>query len=190
MSIANRITINFCSHITLQSVSSLITVVQQGINNGAQEIRILMSSGGGDPNAALSAYNFLRGMPAKVITHNYGVCDSAAIIIFCAGENRLSCSHAKFLIHESRATIQDANANKLDEAIQQLRQIEDLQAEVISNNCDKNKTEIHDFMGGASAVLDASVAKSWGLVTALSNELLQSGEKAVVIGVPPAKGTP
>lgn len=185
MSTANRIAINFCSPINPQSVSTLISIAQQGINGGAQEIRILMTSGGGDPNAALSAYNFLCGMPARIVTHNYGVCDSAAVIIFCAGESRLSCSQAKFLIHESRGTIKDANANKLDEAIQQLRQIEDLQAGVIADNCDKSKTDILEFMRGASAVLDAKEAKAWGLVTAIENDLLRDGDKAVVIGTPP-----
>ncbi len=178
-----EVAINFCSQITHQSISALINAAQQGLNRGAKRIRLLLTSGGGDPNAALAAYNFLSGLSVEVVTHNYGVCDSAAVLLFCAGDIRLSCSQSKFLIHESRGSIKDANADKLDEAVQQLRQIENLQARVIADNCNKSVEEILRFMHGASAVLDATQAVEWKLVTAIENTILREGAKAVFIGV-------
>jgi ATP-dependent Clp protease protease subunit len=184
MNTAKRTAINFCSPITPHSISALITVAQKALNEGTKEIKILITSGGGDPNAALSAYNFLRGMPVQVTTHNYGICDSAALILYCAGKNRLSCSEAKFLIHESRVDIKGANANKCSEAIQQLRQIEDLEANIIASNCNKTKEDIINFMRGESAVLDAKRGKEWQLVMEITNDLLQVGDRAIVINMP------
>jgi ATP-dependent protease ClpP protease subunit len=34
-------------------------------------------------------YDYLRGAPVDVVTHNYGTVDSIGTVMFCAGEERL-----------------------------------------------------------------------------------------------------
>ncbi len=68
-------------------------------SNNYDKFVILISSNGGDPAAGLTAYNFLRSLPLKVVTHSIGYVHSAAVILFLAGEERYSCEGSTFLIH-------------------------------------------------------------------------------------------
>jgi ATP-dependent Clp protease protease subunit len=58
-----------------------------------------ISSPGGSVAAGITFYNFLRGLPVRVVMHNSGSVDSIATVIFLAGEERYACSHSRFLFH-------------------------------------------------------------------------------------------
>jgi len=65
-------------------------VVQQKLKEGTGRFVILISSMGGNVFSGISAYNFLKGIPAEVWTHNFGSTDSIAVVLFCAGSKRFS----------------------------------------------------------------------------------------------------
>jgi ATP-dependent Clp protease, protease subunit len=58
-----------------------------------------LSSPGGSVAAGITLYNFLRGLPVKIIMHNTGSVDSISTVIFLAAEERYACSHSRFLFH-------------------------------------------------------------------------------------------
>jgi ATP-dependent Clp protease, protease subunit len=53
--------------------------------------------------AALAAYQYLKGRPITLTTHNFGTTASAAIILFAAGSRRYSTPMGTFVIHEIMA---------------------------------------------------------------------------------------
>jgi len=65
----------------------------------------LTASNGGEVASGIALYNFLRGLPVRVITHNVGAIDSIAVVIFLAGEERYAVHTATFLFHGVQITV-------------------------------------------------------------------------------------
>ena len=81
---------------------------------GVKEIHLLISSSGGDVSAAVAGYNVLRALPIKLSTYNLGDVDSAASILFMAGRSRSCSPSSRFLFHQVRASIHDADMTRAD----------------------------------------------------------------------------
>ena len=51
-------------------------VVDKKLSQGARKMGLLISTPGGDVFQGLSAYNYLKGIPLEITTHNFGSADS------------------------------------------------------------------------------------------------------------------
>ncbi len=67
--------------------------------NGNDELYLCLSTPGGQVASGLTLYNFLRGLPAKIITHNIGNIDSIGNAIFLSGHTRRASKHSTFMFH-------------------------------------------------------------------------------------------
>src|SRR3990170_5480628 len=105
--------IKFFAPIVEESVKALISAAEQKLGDGASRLVLLISTPGGNVFGGLSAYNFLRGMPIEVVTHNFGSVDSIGVVLYCAGSKRLCVPHARFLLHGVQA--QFAQSSSLEE---------------------------------------------------------------------------
>jgi ATP-dependent protease ClpP protease subunit len=88
--------IRFYSPVTEQSVSQLLNTVDQKLKAGTKRFVLLISSPGGSVFAGLSAYHYLKGIPAEIITHNFGEVDSIATVIYCAGSSDIPSRREDF----------------------------------------------------------------------------------------------
>src|SRR5688572_1746011 len=95
--------IRYFTPVEANSVNRLMAAVQGKLAEGAKRFVVLISSPGGSVFYGLSAYNFLRGIPAEVHTHNFGQVDSMGLVLYCAGERRYSVPHGRFLLHGVQA---------------------------------------------------------------------------------------
>jgi len=91
--------VKFFAPVMQDSINALMQIVDQKIRQGAQKMGLLISTPGGDVFHGISAYNYLKGVPLEIITHNFGSADSIGVVLFCAGAKRLSVPHARFLLH-------------------------------------------------------------------------------------------
>jgi ATP-dependent protease ClpP protease subunit len=91
--------IRFFAPVIDATINALMSAVDQKMKQGTKEFIILISSPGGSVIHGLSAYNYLKGLPASIATHNFGSVDSIGIVIYCAGSRRLSAPQARFLFH-------------------------------------------------------------------------------------------
>ncbi len=97
--------IKFFAPVVPETVAALMQVVDGKIKQGATRLGLLISTPGGDVFQGLSVYNYLKGIPLEIVTHNFGSADSIGVVLFCAGSRRLSVPHARFLLHGSSAPI-------------------------------------------------------------------------------------
>ena len=65
----------------------------------SRTIYFLFSSVGGQVNAGITLYNFLRALPVEIVMHNNGSIDSIANVIFLAASKRYAAKHSSFLFH-------------------------------------------------------------------------------------------
>jgi len=165
------------------TVNTLMSTIDQRMKQGTKEFIILISSPGGSVIHGLSAYNYLKGLPASIATHNFGSVDSIGIVLYCAGSKRLSVPQARFLFHGVSAQFrgeQNLDEKLLDERLKGLRIDMENIAKVIAANTGKSAKDVTDAMF-ERITLNAEEAQSWGLVHEIKSELFEEGTEVIAI---------
>ena len=183
MTIKDTIYIKFCKGIELNTINEMTQLVLEQISKGVDQFVFLMSSPGGNVFAGLSAYNFLKGIPAEVITHNFGSVDSIAAILFCAGSKRLCVPHARFNLHGATLDIRTPiqyTEKSLDERVRSLRIDREIFSQVVADATGRNHAQVEgDILDGI--VLNSEQALEYGLVHEIKTELFEKGAKVFEI---------
>jgi ATP-dependent Clp protease protease subunit len=177
------VVIRFFAPVIDATVNALMSAVDQKMKQGAQDFIILISSPGGSVAHGLSAYNYLKGLPGSITTHNFGSVDSVAIVLYCAGSKRLSVPQARFLLHGVSVQFvgeQNLEEKLLEERLKGLRIDTENIAKVIAANTGKNVKDITDAMIERTT-LNPEEAQSWGLVHEIKSELFEAGSEVIAI---------
>lgn len=97
----NSIQIPFTESINVATTRSFIEALCREIdaNPLATEVVVHMSTPGGDVELAIEIYNFLRNLDCRVITVNTSFVNSAGILIFLAGDERVCLPASSFYVH-------------------------------------------------------------------------------------------
>ncbi len=177
------VVIRFFAPVIDATVNALMSAVDQKMKQGTQDFTILISSPGGSVIHGLSAYNYLKGLPVSITTHNFGSVDSIGIVLYCAGSRRLSVPQARFLFHGVNVQFrgeQNLDEKLLEERLKGLRiDVENI-AKVIAVNTGKSTKDITDAMIERTT-LNPEEAQSWGLVHAIKSELFEAGSEVIAI---------
>jgi len=175
--VAKKSYINFFVPVTLKSVQQLFNIIQDKLRSGTETITILISTPGGQVNAGITAYNFLMGIPAEVITHNTGQVDSIGMVIYCAGSKRHCSPNSRFLIHgigfDAKAG-QRFNEGILAERIEGLKNERITISEIISSNSKRSLKEVEDDMF-KGVIWTPKQAIDYGLVHDIKTKLFEKG---------------
>ena len=177
------VVIRFFAPVIDVTVNTLLSAIDQKMKQGTKDFIILISSPGGSVIHGLSVYNYLKGLPATITTHNFGSVDSIGIVLYCAGSKRLSVPQARFLLHGVNAQFrgeQNLEEKQLEERLKGLRiDIENI-AKVIAANTGKSVEDVTNAMLERTT-LNPEEAKSWGLVHEIKSQLFEAGSEVVSI---------
>jgi len=177
------VVIRFFAPVIDATVNALMNAVDQKMKQGIKDFIILVSSPGGSVIHGLSAYNYLKGLPASIVTHNFGSVDSIGIVLYCAGSKRLSVPQARFLLHGVSAQFrgeQNLDEKLLEERLKGLRIDAENIAKVIAANTGKSEKEVTDAMF-ERITLNPEEAQAWGLVHEVKSELFEAGSEVIAI---------
>jgi len=177
------VVIRFFAPVIDATVNALMNAVDQKMKQGIKEFIILISSPGGSVIHGMSAYNYLKGLPASVTTHNFGSVDSIGIVLYCAGSKRLSVPQARFLFHGVNVQFQgqqNLDEKLLEERLKGLRIDMENIAKVIAANTGKSARDATDAMF-ERITLNPEEARSWGLVHEIQSELFEAGSEVIAI---------
>lgn len=110
--------INFHAYINPHTTQNLMTAISQKLMAGTTDFYILFSTPGGEVASGMTAYNFLRSIPATVTMHNIGNVDSIGNAIFLSANTRRACAHSTFMFHGvgfdvKNLRIEEKNAREL-----------------------------------------------------------------------------
>lgn len=139
--------INFNLEISPESTQALFKIIQDQLSKGMKKLYLLISSPGGNVNPGIAIYNFLKGLPIEVITHNYGNCDSIATLLFCSGKERYTVSNSRFLIQGIGITIQNKRFNEtnLIETLDSLKNQRETMSKIIAKECKKKIEDVEQI---------------------------------------------
>lgn len=175
--------INFMAPIERQSAALLMSSITDKMNKGATRFTILISSPGGEVHFGINLYNFLKGIPAEIITHNFGSVDSVSTIIYCAGKTRYCSSNARFLIHGVTLNIPQGGSfeEKKIREISKSIEIDRLNiSNIIAETCKKKPEDVQsDMFEGIT--LGSQKAKEYGLVHEIKDLLYPIGAEVIPI---------
>jgi len=178
------VAIRLLAEINQQSVSVLVNSVETKLKEGVKIFRILLSSPGGTVFHGIAAYNFLKGVPAKIITHNFGTVDSIAAVIYCSGTERLSVPNARFLIHGIGWNPPPGIRFEEKQLKEQLKSLEidrENIAKIIAGHCKKEVAEVEKLMFDGTT-FNPIQAKEFGLVHEITEVLIPQGTEIIGIG--------
>lgn len=179
---AKPVVIKFFAPVLDVTINALMDAIDKKIKQGATQFIILISSPGGSVFHGLSAYNYLKGLPVTITTHNFGSVDSIGVVLFCGGSKRLSVPQARFLLHGVSMSFQNERLEEkqLEERLKGLRiDIENI-AKVIAANTGKSVKDVTDAMLERTT-LNPDEAKTWGLVHDIKSELFELGSEVIPI---------
>ena len=178
-----QVVIRFFAPVIDATVNALMSAVDQRMKQGIDRFILLVSSPGGSVIHGLSAYNYLKGLPVSITTHNFGSVDSIGIVLYCAGSRRLSVPQARFLFHGVNVQFrgeQNLEEKVLEERLRGLRTDVENIARVIAANTGKDTTDVTNAMI-ERMMLYPEEAKAWGLVHEIKSELFEAGSEVVAI---------
>ena len=184
--------IKFFAPVIPESVAALMQIVDNKLKQGAKKLGLLISSPGGDVFHGLSAYNFLKGIPLEIVTHNFGSADSIGVVLFCAGSRRLSVPHARFLLHGVQCNFRQPvslEEKQLEERLKGLQIDMGNIARVIADTVKKDKEQVLDDMLSRTTLYPEQ-AVEYGLVHEIKSELFEPGAEVISIQATPQPAAP
>lgn len=178
-----QVYLNFNLPVDSNSTQTFFKVVQDLLQRGVKKVFLLISSPGGNVDAGISIYNFLKGLPIEINTHNYGSCDSIAALVFCAGKKRYTVNHSRFLIHGIGLTLEKErlDENKLKEIIGSIKNQRETISKIIAQECYKENKDVEKNMLDG-IILNSEEAVKYGLATDIKDELVPEGQTVINIG--------
>ncbi len=180
--VGKTVVIKFFAPVIDVTINALMSAIDQSIKQGATRFILLISSPGGSVFHGLSAYNYLKGLPVSITTHNFGSVDSIGVILFCGGSERLSVPQARFLLHGVSVNFQKGSLEEkqLEERLKGLKIDMENIAKVIAANTGKTVKDVTDAMLERTT-LNPEEAKAWGLIHEIKSELFEAGSEVISI---------
>ncbi len=172
--------VNFIGNVTAKKANALTAYIHQEMNKGIRHFTININSNGGETDAGISAYQYLKSLPVHITTHNIGSVQSSATMIYCAGTQRYSLAHSIFMLHGSATTYGGGMSLNTIESLLKLNKMRLKTFTDIFKECSQlsNQTMADYFSSAAAHYLSAVEAKEIGLVNEMGAPPL---EKAVFI---------
>jgi ATP-dependent Clp protease, protease subunit len=167
---------SFCRVLSVDTATTALIGVRQLVSeaeNGKPKwdtIRINIACGGGDLVAGFALFNELKEFPVKIITHNVATVDSAAILFFMVGTERVACAQAGFHFHQPAWTFaskDQLSSTTVADARRWLETYQKMMCDIVSADTNMSADDVRGMMD-KGATLTAKEALKVGLVHNIS----------------------
>lgn len=159
--------INFIGKVTMKKTNELTSYIHRQMLAGVEEFVININSGGGDSDAGISAYQYLKQLPITISTYNTGNVQSSAALIYCSGSKRYALPYSFFMLHGSSTSYDEGMSFIEIEALSKLSKIHRHAFVEIFKTCtsDVNTTQLEKYFSSADLqYFTSNEAQNIGLV--------------------------
>ena len=151
------------------------------VEAGVSEITLVIDSPGGQVEPTLITYSFIRALPARVNTHAQGFVQSAATVLFLAGQERSADRNARFVFHPSQSFLTGLlGEQQFRERLTEFDAIADTITEIYRDRTRLTASEIDRFAHGVT-IYTADQAQSSGVIQAVSDLRIQGDGKSKIL---------
>lgn len=165
-----NIKISFMGSVNEESVRAFINEIKNLIetNPDSTVLTVYISSPGGNVDIAVELFNFLKLLDCTIRTVNISCVNSAAIIIFAAGTERISLPCSSFYVHSvSKHLNGNFTADDLLREVKEMAANTDKVATILASVSNKHKSYWKCLMR-KGILLTPQKAKELGLVNDIS----------------------
>jgi ATP-dependent protease ClpP protease subunit len=158
--------IGFNAAIDRKAAEQLVMVCTQAVQNGYATLNLAISSPGGQLDHAYYAYNWLEGLPVKIVTHNIGSVQSAANLLFLCGDDRYGVDASTFFFHQTgfdTAPAQRISAKFVRERLKAMKYDDSRTAQIYAAKTGRPIKDVRKWMD-TELVMDTIVAVQNGLI--------------------------
>jgi ATP-dependent Clp protease protease subunit len=165
-SLKTQAIINFVGKVTLKKTNDLTSYIHKQMLSGVKDFVININSAGGDSDAGVSAYEYLKQLPISITTYNVGHVQSSAALIYCSGSKRYSLPHSFFMLHGSSTTYPESMSFIEIEALSKLSKIHRQSfIDIISTCTNISLSQLEKYFSSADLQYFTAIeAKEIGLV--------------------------
>ena len=154
-----------------ESISNLLKSIKTlEYNNGQKEIEIYISTFGGSEEEMFAAFDIISNSICPITTYAVGKIMSAGILIFSAGDKRISYPNTTFMCHQTSWEI-DSTQSNIKETSKYMQKLEEKWAELMSKN---SKISIKDWLSiinsNSDYYFDSIEAQRLGIVDNIIGE--------------------
>lgn len=178
--------IRFIAPVNAQTSDLLFKTIDELVNQGMTKLHLFLSTPGGSVFHGLSIHNYLRGIPVPVHTYNFGSVDSIGVVIYCAGEQRFTVPHSRFLIHSVKFNINGKTSMDEKQIEEHLKAVKIDQRNIARVMADTTGRSLeafeHDMVDRTT--LSPEQAVEYGLTHEIKKQLLPLGMQLMAIGEP------
>jgi ATP-dependent Clp protease protease subunit len=108
-----------------------------------EPITIYVNSPGGSADSGFAMYDIIRFVKAPVRTICNGLCASAAVLVYLAGDERYTLPNSRFLLHQPRTYVQ-GRASDIEISAQEIVKLKRRYNEIVSGITGKDVDVIAD----------------------------------------------
>lgn len=138
----DNISLVFSDNINADSVKAFMDklVLANEQKPDSKQLTVYISSAGGDVDVAIELYNFIRSLDCRVKMVNTSYVNSAAVIVFLAGDERICLHNSSFYVHSVSKRLDGIyNAVELMREVKEMKTNTDKIAELLAETTKKNK---------------------------------------------------
>lgn len=168
--------VSFNSQVDQGTASALMAVLGQAINDGHDEIHLLLNTPGGTVGDGIAVYNFIRALHPRVVTYNVGSVNSIGNVIYQAGDARICAITSSFMFHGVGFDINNARfeLKELRERVQNIQNDQAMISEIMVRHTRLNTADI-DKLFLEMAFLRADEALNRGIADEVRDIYLPPG---------------
>ena len=161
-----NIKINFTGGVNEENVRAFINEIKNLPESNS--LTVYISSQGGNVDIAVELFNFLKLLDCKIKTVNISCVNSAAIIIFAAGTERICLPCSSFYVHSVSKNLNgNFTADDLLREVKEMSANTEKIASILESASNKNKSYWKRLMR-KGCLLTAQKAKELGLANGIS----------------------
>lgn len=174
--------------ICADALRSFLAFVKDDIPDGCEGLDLFIQSVGGSVPVAFAMADFLMSLPIAVRTYNLSNVDSASIIVYAAGEERLVSPNSTFFLHPVCKPVSGLkNAKELRRLADEIEYDARREAKFLSRRTGAAESRWRRIME-EGATLDGTQAVELGLATSCKSIVLVSSLLTVGRGSKTANG--
>jgi ATP-dependent protease ClpP protease subunit len=171
----------FDQAIDVASMRNLRRQLANLVEAGVSEITLVINSPGGLIGPMLITYSFILALPAKISSHAQGFVESAATLLFLAGQERSADRNARFLFHPSQSTINGVlNEQQFRERMNAFDVVMDVTAQIYRDRTHLQNPEIERF-AHETVIYTAEQAQAAGVVHTIADLRIPDAGKSKIL---------
>ncbi len=148
------------------SIARLMSVVGAALDASCSGITLCISSAGGAPDQAFYVFEILSRLPVPLTTHNIGITQSAAVVLFMAGQRRYCSPGSTFLMHATThapATGSNYSADQITLTAESITADDERSVSIIAARSGQSVADIRKWFRGQK-LRTAQFAQQHGLI--------------------------